>query len=73
VTTFVAVNLHPRLMLSFAEWCKQIASFMMASDSFDLITQSNINKYHLLPVFWQAMTPERKGGAVSIFKKHNLT
>ena len=46
---------------------------MMASYSFDLVTQSNIDKYHLLPALWQAIIPEHKGEAVSIFKNHNST
>ena len=32
-----------------------------------------IYEYHLLPALWQAMTPEHKGEAVSIFKNHNST
>ena len=32
--SFIAVNLHPNHQVPFEEWCKKIAPFMQASDSF---------------------------------------
>jgi hypothetical protein len=45
---------------------------MTASDSFNLVTQSNkIDTYLLLPSFSQAMTKEQKLKAVEIVKSHS--
>jgi hypothetical protein len=59
IGSFDAVNLRPSTRVSFLDWCKQIEPFMTASDSFDLVTQTQkLDKYTLLPDFWQAMTKE---------------
>mmetsp|Transcript_20420 Transcript_20420/g.37490 ORF Transcript_20420/g.37490 Transcript_20420/m.37490 type:complete len:186 (+) Transcript_20420:142-699(+) len=71
VNSFIAVNLHPRHMLSFSDWCKKISPFVQSADSFDLVTQNKVNEYKLLPAVWRALTPLEKGNAVEIFKKHN--
>ena len=70
-TSFEATNTHPQRQISFQDWCKKIEPFMMAADSFDLITQNDndINEYKLLPAIWQAMSPEQKRAAVSIVEK----
>ena len=60
-------------MLSFQEWCIKIDTFMQSSESFHLVTQSNIGVYSLLPQLWQAMTPNNKGKYVSIFQQHDCT
>ena len=60
-------------MLSFLEWCINIEPFMQSSDSFHIITQSNIDVYSLLPPLWQAMIPDNKGKAISIFQHHYCT
>ena len=70
VNSFIAVNLHPRHMLSFEDWCKKIAPFMHASDSFNLVVQDNVDEYQLLPLMWQSMSSEEKRTAVSVFEKH---
>ena len=67
INSFVALNLHPRFMLAFEDWFKNISPFMMASDLFNLVMQSNVDEYHLLPALWQAMSTEHKGKAVEIF------
>ena len=53
--SFCAVNLHPKHMIAFKDWCKKLEPFMKAADSFDLITQSdnNFDVYTLLPSLWQ--------------------
>ena len=57
--SFIVVNLHPLHMISFKDWCKKLETFMKASNSFDLITQSdnNFDVYTILPPLWQAMSP----------------
>ena len=70
VNSFIAVNLHPRHMLSFKKWCEKITPFLQAADCFDLITQDKVDEYQLLPLSWQAMPSEHKQLAVSIFEKH---
>ena len=37
INYFKAVNLHPRHMLLFKDWCKKIEHHMHASDSFNLV------------------------------------
>ena len=69
-SSFKAVNLHPKFKLSFHDWCKKIEPFMMAADSFNLVTQDNVDPYHLLPGIWQAMSPEHKRRALAIFKEN---
>ena len=69
VNSFIAVNLHPRHMLSFSDWCKKISPFMQSADSFELVTQNKVNEYKLLPAVWKAMTPLEKGNTVEIFPK----
>ena len=44
---------------------------MHASDSFDLATQSKVDEYQLLPELWQAMVPEYKSKALSVFHSHD--
>ena len=46
---FKAVNLHPKFQMSFNDWCKKMAPFMQAADSFDLVMQDNVDKYKVLP------------------------
>lgn len=71
INSFIAVNLHPRHQIPFADWCKKIEPFMKAADSFDLVTQSKtIDTYKLLPAYWQAMEPAQKRSAVAIVKRH---
>ena len=68
--SFIAVNLHPKHMLPFKDWCKKIEPFMQASDSFDLVTQEQeIDEYTLLPSYWHAMTPAEKRVAVSVVRR----
>lgn len=72
INSFIAVNLHPRHQIPFADWCKKIEPFMKAADSFDLVTQSKtIDTYKLLPAYWQAMEPAQKKRAVAIVKRHD--
>ena len=73
VNLFIAVNLHPKYMLAFQEWCINIDPFMQSYDSFHLVTQSNIDMYSLLPLLWQVITLYDKGKAVSIFQQHDFT
>jgi hypothetical protein len=69
--SFDAVNLRPSTRVSFLEWCKRIEPYMTSADSFDLVTQTQkLDKYTLLPEFWQAMSKEHKQLAVDIVKKH---
>ena len=71
INYFKAVNLHPCHMLPFKDWSKKIEHHMQASDSFDLVTQSNVDDYRLLPALWQAMVPQEKFKAVSVFHSHD--
>ena len=70
ISSAIAVNLHPKHRIPFDEWCKKIAPFMNAADSFDLVLKDNIDPYLLLPALWQAMTPEDKRKAMSIYVNH---
>ena len=69
--SFIAVNLHPKHMGLFKDWCKKLEPFMQASDSFDLITQSdnNFDMYTLLPPLWQATSSAQKQAAVDVAKQ----
>ena len=40
ISSFESVNLYPTRMIPFADWCKKLEPFMQATDSFNLITQS---------------------------------
>ena len=69
--SFRVVNLHPKHMIAFKDWCKKLKPFMKAADSFNLITQSenSFDVYTLLPPFWQAMSSVQKQAAVDIVKR----
>ena len=70
ISSFVTVNLHHMRMIPFADWCKKLEPFMQATDSFNLITQSQeIYEYTLLPALWQAMPPVDKKTAVAIVRR----
>ena len=73
INSFIAVNLLPSNQLSFEDWCKRIKPFMKASDSFDLITQNEVevDLYLLLPSLWQAMSTVDKTEAVRIVQEHD--
>ena len=60
-------------MLSLQDWYINIDPFMQSSDSFNIMTQSNIDMYSLLTPLCQAMTPDDKVKAVSIFQHHDCT
>lgn len=68
INSFIATNTHPTKQIPFADWCKKIEWAIQSSDSYDLITQdsTDIDTYSLLPLFWQAMSPEHKALAVQI-------
>jgi hypothetical protein len=67
ISSFVSVNFHPMRQITYAEWCKNLESFMQAADSFNLIMQSEqTDKYTLLPLLWQVMPPVDKKTAVAI-------
>ena len=72
INSFKAVNLLPSNQISFEDWCKKIAPFMQASDSFDLVTQDevDVDLYLLLPALWQAMSTADKTEAVRIVKSY---
>jgi len=40
ISSFVTVNLHHMRMIPFADWFKKLEPFMQATNSFNLITQS---------------------------------
>ena len=46
------------MITRFKAWCKKLAPFMKAVDSFNLVTQSdnNFNVYTLLPCLWQVIS-----------------
>ena len=46
---------------------------MQSSESFHIVTHSNIDLYSLLPPLWQTMIQDNKGKAVSIFRQHGFT
>ena len=45
---------------------------MHASEYFDLVTQSKVDEYQLLPELWQEMVPEDKSKALSLFHSHEF-
>jgi hypothetical protein len=70
ISLFVSINLHPMRMIPFADWCKKLEQFMQATDSFNVITQSQeIDEYTLLPALWQAMLPVDKKTAATIVQR----
>ena len=62
--SFIATNTKPSKMIPFVDWIKKIESHLQAADSYQIT--SDVDKYTLLPRFWQAMTPEEKRKAVRI-------
>ena len=68
INSFIAVNLHPKHMLSFEDWCKKVSPFMQASDSFHLVNQDKVDEYQLLPLMWQTMSSEDKRMASPSFR-----
>jgi len=71
-SSFKATNTKPTDMLPFGDWIKSIQGYLTASDSYDLVQHYGaVDKYSLLPPFWQAMEPEKKRLAVDIVKKHD--
>ena len=68
--SFIATNTKPSKMIPFIDWIKKIESHLFSSDSFDLRDTINVDKYSLLPGFWQAMSPEEKRKAVGIVNKY---
>ena len=67
-----AVNLHPRYMLPFKDWCKKIEHHMHESDSFDLLTKSKVDEYQPINVLWQSMVTDEKFKALSVFNSHEF-
>ena len=70
INYFRAVNLHPRYMLPFKDWCKKIEHHMHESDSFDLLTKSKVDEYQPINVLWQSMVTDEKFKALSVFNSH---
>eukprot|EP00956_Cyclotella_meneghiniana_P037992 scaffold147505_cov79-Cyclotella_meneghiniana.AAC.1 len=68
--SFKATNTKPTDMVDFVDWIKKIESHLFASDSFELRDVVRVDKYSLLPGFWQAFTPEEKRKAVAIVTKY---
>ena len=58
-------------MLPFKDWCKKIEHYMHAYDSFDLVNQSNVDEYPLLPELWQSMVTEEKSKDLYVFHLHD--
>ena len=71
INSAIAVNLHPKFRIPFGEWCKKIEPFMTAADSFKLVVGNQIDRYTLLPVIWQAISPDHKRRAMAIYEEHN--
>ena len=44
---------------------------MHASEYFDLMNQSKVDEYQLLPVLWQVMVPEDKSKVLSVFRSRD--
>ena len=66
--SYIATNTKPSDMMPFAEFCKKIEGHLTGSDSYE-ISQA-VDKYSLLPSFWQAMEPAMKRKAVEIVTKY---
>ena len=58
-------------MLPLKDCFEKIVHHMHASESFNLVTKSKVDEYQLLPELWQAMVPEDKSKALSVFHSHD--
>ena len=70
---FTVVNIHLKHQIPFQKWYKKIDSFMQASNSFNHFSKNeHLDKYKILPLFWQEMDLDTKKTAVYIVKTQGI-
>jgi hypothetical protein len=74
VSPFQHVNLHPGTRVAFPEFCKKIAGFLWASESFKdkSVDPMPEEKFALLPLFWHAMQPSDRKVVMTIVESHDF-
>ena len=74
VSSFQRVNLHPGTRVAFPEFCKKIAGFLRASESFkdESVDPKPKEKFALLPLFWHAMQPLDMKVVMTIVGSHGF-
>jgi hypothetical protein len=64
--SFASTNTQPSCREDFELFMKKIEPHLHASDSYELRNIAEVDKYTLLPKFWQSMTSEQKRRAMAI-------
>ena len=67
--SFAACNFDPCTRVDFQTWCNKIQQYLLAGDSFK--SKMPMEKYLLLPSWWQALKSEDIKSIVSIVDKHS--
>lgn len=72
ICSFRRVNLTPSTRVGFAEWCKKISGFMAKGSGYKPGTAepTAMEKYSLLPDFYQGMSAKDKKKALAIVNKY---
>jgi hypothetical protein len=72
VHTFQCVNLHPFASMEFPEFCRKIASHLLAGDTFknDNVDTTAEEMFALLPTFWHGMTPAERKVVMTVCETH---
>lgn len=69
--SFISTNTCPSQMIPLEDFCKKIESQLTASDTYDLkLLSADVEKYSLLPAYWQAMEPSQKRAPLDIVNKY---
>jgi hypothetical protein len=74
VSSFQRVNIHPATRVAFPEFCKKIAGFLRASESFkdESVNPTPKEKFALLPSFWHAMQPSDRKVVMTIVESYGF-
>jgi hypothetical protein len=67
--SFEACNLHPVTRMPFGDWCAKIEQYLQVGESFES-EAVEVDKYTLLPSWWQAMEPEEKRNAFDVIEEN---
>ena len=71
VSSFKAVNLHPRFRVSFAEWCARIAPSLQTGEAFHQPADPE-HVFDLLPPFFRGMTCAERQKLIDTIDQHEV-
>ncbi len=72
VASFQRVNLDPHTRVDFPLFCKKIAGYLWADESFkeENVTPTAKDKFAMLPTFWHSMTPANRKVVMTVVQSH---